>query len=205
MAERTTRTVVGYAVDRASIQQVVVGNQAIRESIEGVRDVLGDLGPSTAFGVNALNTQFDALGRNIQDDLRIVNDLHEELKALDNVVVEPEVRVQRSGGGSGARSNNSALESVDRFGTTGSQILGALGAGEAGNVVGLVGDLAQGFSTLNPVMLGVTALSVGFTAALGGLSKQYDESARSARNLIATQEAYFSLLVEGTTAPYRRH
>lgn len=200
MAERTTRTVVGYAVDRASIQQVVVGNQAIRESIEGVRDVLGDLGPSTAFGVNALNTQFDALGRNIQDDLRIVNDLHEELKALDNVVVEPEVRVQRSGGGSGARSNNSALESVDRFGTTGSQILGALGAGEAGNVVGLVGDLAQGFSTLNPVMLGVTALSVGFTAALGGLSKQYDESARSARNLIATQEAYFSLLVEGTTA-----
>ena len=200
MAERTTRTVVGYDVDRASIQKVVVGNQAIRNSIEGVRDVLGDLGASTAFGVNALTTQFDALGRNIQDDLRIVDDLQAELKALDNIVVEPEIRVQRSGGGSGARGNNSGLESVDRFGTTGSQILGALGASEAGNVVGLVGDLAQGFSTLNPVMLGVTALSVGFTAALGGLSKQYDESARSARNLIATQEAYFSLLVEGTSA-----
>lgn len=200
MAERQTRTVVGYDVDRASIQKVVIGNQAIRNSIEGVRDVLGDLGASTAFGVNALTTQFDALGRNIQDDLRIVDELQAELKALDNIVVEPEVRVQRSGGGSGARGNNGALESVDRFGTTGSQILGALGASEAGNVVGLVGDLAQGFSTLNPVMLGVTALSVGFTAALGGLSKQYDESARSARNLIATQEAYFSLLVEGTTA-----
>jgi len=197
MADRQTRTVVGYAVDRASIQQVIVGNQAIRQSVEGVRDVLGDLGPSTAFGVNALTTQFDALGRNIQDDLRIVNDLHEELRSLDNVVAEPEVRVRQTGGG---RRNDGALESVDRFGTTGSQILSALGAGEAANAVGLVGDLAQGFSTLNPVMLGVTAVSVGVTAAFSALSVQYDKSAQSARNLIATQKDYFALLVEGNTA-----
>lgn len=200
MAQRDTRTRVGYDVDRASVNQVVIGNEAIRKSIEGVNNVLGEMNPATAAGINMLMTRFDLLGRNIQDDRRIVQDLHDDLLKLDNVVVEPEVRVQRSGGGSGARGNNGALESVDRFGTTGSQILGALGASEAGNVVGLVGDLAQGFSTLNPVMLGVTALSVGFTAALGGLSKQYDESARSARNLIATQEAYFSLLVGGTSA-----
>lgn len=200
MAERQTRTVVGYAVDRASIQQVVVGNQAIRESIEGVRDVLGDLNPATAASVNMLNTRFDALGRNIQDDLRIVEDLRAELERLDDTVVEPEIRVQRSGGGGNGRRNESGLESIDRFGTTGSQILSALGAGEAANAVGLVGDLAQGFSTLNPVMLGVTAASVGITAALSGLSKQYDDSAKSARMLIATQGEYFTLLVEGTSA-----
>lgn len=200
MAERKTRTVVGYVVDRASINQVVVGNQAIRQSIEGVRDVLGDLNPATAASVNMLNTRFDALGRNIQDDMRIVEELRAELERLDNTVVEPEIRVQRSGGGGGGRRNESGLESIDRFGTTGSQLLSALGAGEAANAVGFVGDLAQGFSTLNPVMLAVTGLSVGFTAALSGLAKQYDDSAKSARMLIATQGEYFTLLVEGTSA-----
>lgn len=68
-----------------------------------------------------------------------------------------------------AAPQRSAQESVDRFGTFGSQVFGAFGAGELGNVAGLFGDLASGLGTLNPAIVagtvGVGALTLAMRAA----------------------------------------
>jgi nitroreductase len=194
VAERQTRTVVGYDVDRASIQKVVIGNQAIRNSIEGVRDVLGDLGASTASGVNMLNTRFDLLGRNIQDDLRIVEDLHQELRDLDNVVVEPEIRVQQTNTGSAARRNSSGIETTDRLGSIGSQILSGLGQGELANAAGLVGDVAGSIGSLG-IAGGAAAIALGaVTVAMGEYNRQLDVQKKALDSAFTAQDRYIEAL-----------
>lgn len=195
MAERQTRTVVGYAVDRASIQQVVVGNQAIRDSIEGVRDVLGDLNPATAASVNMLNTRFDALGRNIEDDRRIVEDLRAELEHLDNTVVEPEIRVQRSGGGGGGRRNDSGLETTDRLGSVASQLLSGLGQGELANVAGVVGDIAGGVSSLGALGIAAAALAPAISLATSAVQKNEERE----RNRAQVIEDAAQIIYDATT------
>ncbi len=195
MAERQTRTVVGYAVDRASINQVVVGNQAIRQSIEGVRDVLGDLNPATAASVNMLNTRFDALGRNLQDDMRIVEDLRAELLALDDVVVEPEVRVQQSTSSRGGR-NNSGIETTDRLGSIGSQIFSGLGQGQLANAAGLVGDIAGAAGALGPLGIAAAALAPAIAVVTNEITKNTEKERERASALRTVAEA----IVNGTRA-----
>ncbi len=193
MAERKTRTVVGYVVDRASINQVVVGNQAIRQSIEGVRDVLGDLNPATAASVNMLTTRFDALGRNLQDDMRIVEDLRAELLALDDVVVEPEVRVQQTTSDRGGR-NTSGLDTTDRLGSIGSQIFSGLGQGQLANAAGLVGDIAGAAGALGPLGVAAAALAPAIAVVTNEINKNTEKERERASALRTVAEA----IVNGT-------
>lgn len=177
MTQQRASMRVGYDVDKSSINAVVAGNAAVRQSVEGVKDVLGDLGPATAAAVNMLMTRFDALGRNIEDDRRIVSDLYGDLKALDgvvvapevktrieddqrmvedlraellaldDVVVEPEVRVKQTGGQERNRREVGGLETADRLGSLSSQILSGAGSGQLANVAGIAGDIAGGLQT----------------------------------------------------------
>lgn len=179
MAQRDTRTRVGYDVDRASVNQVIIGNQAIRKSIEGVNNVLGEMNPATAAGINMLMTRFDLLGRNIQDDRRIVQDLHDDLLKLDNVVVEPQVRVKQTGGGGGRDSNG--LERVDRASSVLSQVLSGAGMGEAANLTGLVADVASGAGSLGVMGLAVAALTPVIGIATSAINKNIERETNRAQ------------------------
>lgn len=204
MTQQRASMRVGYDVDKSSINAVVAGNAAVRQSVEGVKDVLGDLGPATTAAVNMLMTRFDALGRNIEDDRRIVSDLYGDLKALDgvvvepevktrieddqrmvedlraellaldDVVVEPEVRVKQTGGQERNRREVGGLETADRFGTVASQILGGVGAGELGGIANLIGDVAGGVSSLGTLGVATAALA----PIIGAVTSKVDENAK---------------------------
>lgn len=199
MADRQARTVVGYTVDRASINQVIGGNKAVMQSIEDVRDILGDLNPVTQASVGMLMTRFKLVGQELRDEINIVEDLRAELLHLDDVVVEPEIRVKQTNMG-GGRGISGSIDDTTRIG---SQILSGLGQGEAANALGLVNDVADSFTKLNPAMIAVTGASVILTAATAAVAAEYDKTARSARNLISTQNAYFTAIVDGTTESVR--
>lgn len=204
MTQQRASMRVGYDVDKSSINAVVAGNAAVRQSVEGVKDVLGDLGPATTAAVNMLMTRFDALGRNIEDDRRIVSDLYGDLKALDgvvvapevktrieddqrmvedlraellaldDVVVEPEVRVKQTGGQERNRREVGGLETADRLGTVASQILGGVGAVELGGIANLIGDVAGGVSSLGTLGVATAALA----PIIGAVTSKVDENAK---------------------------
>jgi hypothetical protein len=71
-----------------------------------------------------------------------------------------------------ARGGRSSLDTVDRAGAIGSQIFSGLGAGEAANAAGLVGDISGALTVFGPAAAAVTAtLGIG-TAAFNVYNSQ---------------------------------
>lgn len=101
----------------------------------------------------------------------------------------------RNGGGRGG----SRLDSVDRLGSVGSQILGGLGQGEAANAAGLLGDVAGAFSSLNPVMLGLTAVTVGVTAGVAALTAEQNRIKEATERRFAIERELFAFIQTSTT------
>jgi len=111
-----------------------------------------------------------------------------EIKQVARSLSEAQTTRGVRGGGSSNRGGG-GLENVDRFGTTGSQVLSALGQGEAANAVGLIGDVAQGFSTLNPLMLGITGATVAFTAVIGNAINETNRITEATKTRIEAERA----------------
>lgn len=101
----------------------------------------------------------------------------------------------RSGGGTGG----SRLESVDRVGSVGSQVLSGLGQGEAANAAGLVGDLAGAFTTLNPAMLAVTATGAGVALIFSDIQRQMQHTREQGELFAKQQVENADLVASGAT------
>lgn len=152
--ERVATVLLRYVVDQPSARRAV-------DSARDVNTELGRLRPITQANVTAVRTGFDSLERETREARRSVQGLADDYKALDNA----QARVIRNGPQLTARavSPGASLDTLDRAGSVGSQILSGLGAGEAANAAGLVGDVAGALTTLGPVA-GVAAGLLGTLA-----------------------------------------
>lgn len=93
----------------------------------------------------------------------------------------------------------STQETVDRFGTFGSQVFGAFGAGELGNAAGLVGDLASGIGTLNPLIVAGTVATGALTLALNAMQEEAKRGAEALKQRLAAEREVNSFLRTATT------
>jgi hypothetical protein len=185
---RTAEVLLKWRVDSASVNQVRARFNELDMEINDLRANLTGVGTSAQRGVISLRDQFARGETSVVDMQNEVEQLRRELLSLDDVKVTPTVDVQNASGG--GIKDNTALNTVDRFGRFGTQISGAFGqASGLGNVVGLVGDVADSFSTLG-VAGGAAALAVG------GLSIVINELNRISAEAAAAEKRR----LEGTIA-----
>jgi len=156
--KRKAEIVLSYQVDTASANRVRQSFQVLEFELGDLRAELTGMGTSAQQGITGLRQRFAQGEQSVVEMQNEVEELRRDLLALDNVTVTPTVDVQDASG-TGIRNNN-ALNTVDRFGRFGTQIAGGFGNSGLGNIVGLVGDVADSFSTLG-VVGGAAALSIG--------------------------------------------
>jgi hypothetical protein len=183
---RTADVILRYQVDSASVNRVRASFTAMDNELSDLRAELTGVGTAAQQGVNGLRQRFaqgEASVESMQDE---VEQLRRELLRLDDVKVTPQVDVQ-SGGAS--IKGNQSLNTLDRFGRFGTQISGGFGNSGLGNVVGLVGDVADSFGTLG-VAGGAAALAVGGLAlAINELKRIADEAKASEAARLAGEVA----------------
>lgn len=200
MADKQVKTRIGYEIDRSSVQQVIIGNQAIRQSVEGVKDVLGEVSPATAAATNMLMTRFKYAGTEVEDVAAEVEQLRAELLALDDVQVEPDIRLPDVPNQTAQRNRQSnqrgGVDTVDRLGSIGSQIFSGLGQGELANVAGLVGDVAGAAGALGPLGIAAAALA----PVIGLVTTEINKNTEAERARATALRTVADAIVNGTRA-----
>lgn len=132
--------------------------------------------------------------RAIDNQAEALEDLREEVLRYD----QAQRRAQQTPGRGQANGLRGA-GAIDRAGTIGSQVLGGVGAGELGNVAGLIGDIASSFEGLQLKGLALSGGLLALGVAMDFYNSSNERAAQSVRNLIASQESYTRLLVTGTS------
>lgn len=97
----------------------------------------------------------------------------------------------------------STRESLDRFGTFSSQVFGGFGAGELGNAAGLVGDLASGVGTLNPLIVAGTVATGALTLALNAMQEEAKRGAEALKQRLTAEREVNDFLRTATTEQAR--
>lgn len=113
--------------------------------------------------VERLNAAFDSAGaESVSAAAKIEAEYEDVTDAIDQATAAQRRlnNEQDKTSTSGARGR---LESIDHSGAVAAQVAGGFGGSELGNAVGLVGDVAGAFGSLNP-LLGASAVSAGLAA-----------------------------------------
>lgn len=185
-------TMIKLIVDQSSASNT-------KRAIASVEKDLADLAPVTRASVRSVQRDFDSMQGAIQENIRFVDDLRQELERLNNTDATPDINVQSNRRGRGSDGF------TEQFGDTGSffSAIGGLeaigGAGGLLGELGQVGDIVEALGRIGPAGAAAGVAVGAFALALSELSKQADKSAQSARNLINTQEEYFSAVLGGTS------
>ncbi len=97
-------------------------------------------------------------------------------------------------GGGGTRTGGGNVETVDRLGSTGSQILSGLGQGELANVAGLVGDVAGSIGSLGVAGIAGAAALGAVTIAMAEYNRQIDVQKKGLEAALTAQDRYIESL-----------
>lgn len=157
-----------FKTDEAAQRRVLRSTADIERNIEAITGSLGDMNPKTRAAVSALIERFEALGVRIEDRQDEVRALVAELNRLDDVQVKPKVTVEQGRQAIGDFSST--------FGAAAS-VTGAQSLAGAGDLLGLVEYIplaVQGLSALNPVMLGLTAITGGLLLGISALNAEHE-------------------------------
>lgn len=187
---------VGYEYEASGTRRFVEGSGQVQDSLKRTALAADGLGPAAAGGVRRLTSQMDAAQREIEQTALGVRDLRADLERLDDVRVTPVIDVQQTGGS--GRGN--ALESLDRVGSVGSQVLSGLGNSTGANAAGLLGDIAGAATSLNPVMLAVTAAGTGLALVLGENERRMKELTEAGEDFARRTQGIAGLAGAGTTS-----
>lgn len=191
-----TEYVLRFRSDDASQRKVLSSLEEMNVKVEQLGEQMEDLSPTSRAIASAIERGFERVNAVMEQRIAEVQAYRAELQSLDDVVVSPRIETERTevsrGGG--------VLDSIDRFSSTGTQILSGIGQGEAANAVGLLGDVAQGFGSLNPMMLAVTAATAGLALVVGNLQAEFEEAKQKAEKYLAIQGEINSLVAGGATS-----
>jgi hypothetical protein len=206
----TTQSDINRA--RTDIRSLMTDIDALEQQQDGLnasyaRSLQSQIASSRALDqndafVNSLRTDLGALADQQQQVNRVTDDgvsmLDRYRRAVDSV---REAEQRRSGSVGGRTAGR--LDQVDRFGRVGTQVLSGLGQGEAANAVGLVGDVADSFTKLNPVMLGVTAVTTGLALVYGHLREETQRVTEATAARIQAEAETARFLAAATTGQTR--
>src|SRR5574338_1303910 len=98
---RTADVLLRYRVDNSSVNSVRASFDAVQSRIDNLQADLAGVGSSAQRGVTGLRQQFRTASTDVGRVQGDVESLRAELQRLDDVVVSPEVRVNRAGGAGG--------------------------------------------------------------------------------------------------------
>lgn len=195
MANKTARVILKYEVDRAAQRQTERSIEDLRRELEQVPIELGELGTLARVGVGEVNRQFRTSQREIDSARR-------ELELFRRTAEQTQRATAGAarGGASVARAGAGGItERIDRTGTVGSQIAGAFGASDLGNVVGLVGDLANSIQTLGSAGAVTRGVIDVISIALQGFNQELERSRATLNAGIAGVSEYFENLNQFST------
>lgn len=183
MADKVVSTKVRYDVEEATIRNVVDSTERVRKAIEKVDDPLGDLGIAAEGGVRRMRAEFGSASRDIElvhDDVRV---LINDLEHLDRIEATPTITLPNTAARNVIGRNTGRLETVDRAGSSASQILSGLGLDS--NAVGLVGDIAGAFESLTPAGLAVVGMGTVMSIAFEDLKRRGEEARKKIEDITA--------------------
>lgn len=164
-----------------SLQVQIANARALDQNSSFVNSLRADLG-NLAEEQENLNRVQQQTNRTTDESIDLLDRYR---RAVEQTGAAEAKRVGSVGAGTAGR-----LEQVDRFGRVGTQVLSGLGQSDAANAVGLVGDVADSFTKLNPVMLGVTAVTTGLAVVYGHLRQETERvTTETAARIQAEAEA----------------
>lgn len=173
-----------------SIQLQIENARALNQNSNFVSNLRSDLSALANTQENVNQAQ-EASNRSTSQSIDLLDRYR---RAVDSARISEEKRVGSVGAGTAGR-----LGQVDRFGRVGGQILGGLGANEAANAVNLVGDVADSFTLLNPVMLAVTAAGIGLAAVFGDIQRGIEAAKQAGIEFAQRQLTNQQLIESGAT------
>lgn len=122
-----------------------------------------------------------------------------------NRVADALANAQQQGSGIGAGAGAGGLGGVERLGSSASQILSGLGAGEAANSVGLITDAIGAIGAFGPVAGAVTIAGGALIAITSQIGAAWEAATKQAEDYAARQNALAQLTASGaTSADYQR-
>lgn len=172
---RDARALVGFHYDAVGEKQYAAGLARIdaeQKSVARSAALVNSASSTLARGYRQLDANtYELIGTTDSWADNLEHLRAELIKTQD--IAEKGINVPANGGAAaGTQRNVGSVERLDRFGTIGSQIAGAFGGSEAGNALGLVGDLASGFTALGPAGLAAAAGVTALTVVMGELERQ---------------------------------
>lgn len=211
MADNLIRNVLQWVTDTASANKAVseinkVGNvttaQAKRAADEFTTarritaqydDTLGQLGPTASSSLRVLETSMRNGAEETERLKRTTAEAAEEYETLARNANRAASSVQRTASGA-TQGGRSRLEDVDRFGTFGSQVAGALGGSELGNAIGLVGDLGDGISKLGVAGIAGAGALAAVTLAQQEYNRTVEIGKRNLEGALSAQQIYYNAI-----------
>lgn len=218
MADNVIETILKLSPDKSALKASIAGAEQLTNVLEATRKRTLSI-DDAAVSMNkhladiARQKAIDQLSSDLANSVKQGGRLNDELLAASHVLsslgasedeikgvaralaeaAEQSERLSNTGGAGG-------LQSVDRFGRVGTQILSGLGQGEAANAVGLIGDVAGGITDLAPPMLALTAASAVLAIGFGEIQKRMEEARKSAEEYVSAQAEVTGQLVAGATS-----
>ncbi len=216
--KQVAETILRYTVDERSVRNAMAANEDIEDlfgktskaeltaadAAKKINQQFAELARAKAIGgitdetirlANETGDWSKALA-SVSDELSNIGASASEIERVADALAEAQdsaSRIDTSGlsvptsGGGGANR----LDTLDRLGSAGSQILGGLGQGEAANVAGLIGDAVSATSLFGPAAAGVTIALGAATAAVSVYTNALEKSAERAGTYSdAVQQAF---------------
>lgn len=188
--KRIAETILKYTVDQRSVREAAKSADAVELSLEDIREELGSYGALAESSVGALQREFRDANTELRETQTLIDDLERGLRDIDSIDARPSVTVQRGGGG----RTPTPLDALDRFGTVGSQVFGAVGSSELGNLAGLAGDLGQSLVTLGPAATAATGAVAGLVVGLAALRGATESGRRALLAALDAQRVYYEAI-----------
>lgn len=206
------------------------GPDRVEKAITNSLDVLGDYGPITKMNLLAVEQGFKSLDRNISMHQRTIDDLggtyaevarqedmladsdwltnlRAETEAADNAADSFERLETAKEGAAGARSGSGGspsagggLETVDRIGSSASQILSGIDQGGLANVAGLVADAASATALFGPAAAVAAVAGGAFTLVMSEVGRKFEEAKEEAEDYATRLDALAQLTASGATS-----
>jgi hypothetical protein len=200
---REAKVIASIELDRSSVAGTVAGAQQAEAALQGVSAELSGVGAGASGSLRMTQAEFDALGLTIQGVDDRVQAVTEDLEGMGRAGQRAARDVGDAGQQASQRTTRprggGAADTVDRFGTSGTQIASALGGGDVANAVGLIGDLGDTIGKLG-VAGGISAVAIGLTTlALADYNAQQERSRAALTGALTGLRNYFNALTTLTT------
>lgn len=204
MAEETIKTILEYEVNQASVNRAAASARQLAAGQQALADTVDTYGPVARASVSEAVSAFNASRREIEFTQDAVERLNAEIADIPDEARAAEQALSRISGPGRAGGRQAIAETVDRFGSFGSQVVGALGGSEIANVTGLLGDLAGGIQSLGPAaLIGAGALGA-VTLAFADFNRQLEQNRATLTGALSGFERYYAAVRDFSSADAAR-